>query len=105
MPPKSGAFSSSRGLLQVSWIVTDDRLNIVWDETEGPPVGPMGEPGFGTKLLKAALRPFDGKTEICLPEDRRSLHHAMPRTRELSGAFACSRLRLSPLPKHIANPR
>jgi two-component sensor histidine kinase len=61
---KYGAFSSARGLLQVSWSVTDDRLNIVWDETEGPEVGAIGEPGFGTKLLKSALRPFDGKTEI-----------------------------------------
>ncbi len=60
---KYGAFSSSRGLLQVSWSVTDDRLNITWDETEGPPVGPIGEAGFGTKLLKSALRAFDGKTE------------------------------------------
>jgi two-component sensor histidine kinase len=61
---KYGAFASARGLLQVSWSVTDDRLNIVWDETEGPPVGPIGEPGFGTRLLNSALRPFDGKTEI-----------------------------------------
>jgi two-component sensor histidine kinase len=61
---KYGAFSSARGLLQVSWSVTDDRLNIVWDETEGPPVGAIGKAGFGTKLLKSALRPFDGKTEI-----------------------------------------
>jgi two-component sensor histidine kinase len=61
---KYGAFSSPRGLLQVSWSVTDDRLNIAWDETEGPTVGVAGEAGFGTKLLKSALRPFDGKTEI-----------------------------------------
>jgi two-component sensor histidine kinase len=61
---KYGAFSSARGLLQVSWSVTDDRLNVIWDETEGPPVGAIGEAGFGTKLLKSALRPFDGKTEI-----------------------------------------
>jgi len=61
---KYGAFSSARGLLQVSWSVSDDRLNITWDETEGPPVGAIGEAGFGTKLLKSALRPFDGKTEI-----------------------------------------
>jgi two-component sensor histidine kinase len=61
---KYGAFSSARGLLQVSWSVTDDRLNIAWDETEGPPVGVTGEAGFGTRLLKSALRPFDGKTEI-----------------------------------------
>jgi two-component sensor histidine kinase len=61
---KYGAFSSTRGLLQVSWFVSDDRLNIVWDETEGPPVGPVGKAGFGTKLLNSALRSFDGKTEI-----------------------------------------
>ena len=61
---KYGAFSSARGLLQVSWSVTDNRLNIAWDETEGPAVGAIGEAGFGTSLLKSALKPFDGKTEI-----------------------------------------
>jgi len=61
---KYGAFSSARGLLQVSWSVTDDRLNITWDETEGPAVEAVGHAGFGTRLLKSALRPFDGKTEI-----------------------------------------
>src|ERR1700722_17391853 len=61
---KYGAFSSERGLLQVSWSMTADRLNITWDETEGPSIGIVGEPGFGTKLLASALRPFDGKTEI-----------------------------------------
>lgn len=61
---KYGAFSSVHGLLQVSWSVSEDRLNIIWDETEGPPVGPVGEAGFGTKLLNSALRSFDGKAEI-----------------------------------------
>jgi len=61
---KYGAFSSPRGLLQVSWWVSDDRLNIAWDETEGPAVDKIGEAGFGTKLLKSALTPFDGRTEL-----------------------------------------
>ena len=61
---KYGAFSSARGLLQVSWSMSDDRLNITWDETEGPAVDHVGAAGFGTKLLQSALRPFDGKTEI-----------------------------------------
>jgi two-component sensor histidine kinase len=61
---KYGAFSSPQGLLAVSWSVTDDRLNITWDETEGPAVDQIGQAGFGTRLLKSALRPFDGKTEI-----------------------------------------
>src|SRR5947209_1286882 len=61
---KYGAFSSARGLLQVSWSVSDDRLNVTWDETEGPAVENVGKPGFGTKLLRSALLPFDGKVEI-----------------------------------------
>ena len=61
---KYGAFSSPRGLLLVSWSVNDDRLNITWDETEGPAIESVGQPGFGTKLLNSALRSFDGKTDI-----------------------------------------
>jgi two-component sensor histidine kinase len=61
---KYGAFASPRGLLQVSWTVSDDRLNVIWDETEGPAIESIGAAGFGTRLLKSALRPFDGKTEI-----------------------------------------
>jgi two-component sensor histidine kinase len=61
---KYGAFSSARGFLQVSWSVSDDRLTITWDETEGPAVENIGEPGFGTRLLKSALRPFDGKADV-----------------------------------------
>jgi two-component sensor histidine kinase len=61
---KYGAFSSARGLLQVSWSVSDERLTIRWDETEGPAIETIGKAGFGTKLLKSALGPFDGGTEI-----------------------------------------
>jgi two-component sensor histidine kinase len=61
---KYGAFSAERGLLQVSWSMTGDRLNITWDETEGPAIDGIGQPGFGTKLLQSALKPFDGKADI-----------------------------------------
>jgi two-component sensor histidine kinase len=61
---KYGAFSSPRGLLQVSWSVSDDRLHVTWDETEGPSIEHVGADGFGTRLLQSALRAFDGKTEI-----------------------------------------
>ena len=66
---KYGAFSAANGMLQVSWLVSDDHLNtqllqITWDETEGPTVENVGAPGFGTKLLASALRAFDGRTEI-----------------------------------------
>lgn len=61
---KYGAFSSPRGMLQVSWSVADDRLNLTWDETEGPSIENVGADGFGTRLLQSALRAFDGKTKI-----------------------------------------
>lgn len=61
---KYGAFSAARGFLQVSWTVSEDRLNVIWDETEGPAIDQVGPAGFGTKLLRSALSPFDGKTEI-----------------------------------------
>jgi two-component sensor histidine kinase len=79
---KYGAFSSPRGLLQVSWSVTDDRLIIVWDETEGPPVGAIGKAGFGTKLLNSALTSFDGKTEIAFLETgiHCTMHCRIPRS-------------------------
>jgi two-component sensor histidine kinase len=61
---KYGAFASARGLLQVSWTLTGDRLNLTWDETEGPAVETIGAAGFGTRLLRSALTSFDGRTEI-----------------------------------------
>jgi two-component sensor histidine kinase len=61
---KYGAFSAAHGLLQVSWSVSGGRLNVSWDETEGPAVETIGKPGFGTRLLQSALRPFDGKTDV-----------------------------------------
>src|SRR6202012_3564387 len=39
---KYGAFSAERGMLQVSWSMTDGRLNITWDETEGPAISTVG---------------------------------------------------------------
>lgn len=61
---KYGAFSAPRGLLQVSWTTSEDRLTVTWDETGGPSVDTVAAPGFGTKLLKSALSAFDGKTEL-----------------------------------------
>ncbi|GEC15076.1 sensor histidine kinase [Nitrobacter winogradskyi] len=61
---KYGAFSTPHGLLNVSWTVTNGTLSIVWDESGGPMITAQGKPGFGTQLLNAGLRGFDGKAEI-----------------------------------------
>ena len=54
---KYGAFSSPRGLLQVSWTVSGRPPDHHLGRDRGPAVDKIGEPGFGTKLLKSALRP------------------------------------------------
>lgn len=61
---KYGAFSSAHGMLQVSWTWSDDWLHVIWDESGGPAIEQVGAAGFGTKLLKSALTPFEGKTEL-----------------------------------------
>ena len=66
----------AKGLLQVSWTVTDAASSSSGTRPRSP-VGPSGA-RFPDQASKSALWPFDGKTEISLPEDRRSLHHAMP---------------------------
>ena len=90
---KYGAFSSPRGLLQVSWTVSDDRLNITWDETEGPAVENVGAAGFGTRLLEIGADAVRRQDRDRLPEDRRSLHHAVPDSDELSAASATCKAR------------
>ena len=62
---KYGAFSSARGLLQVSWSVSDDRLNVTWDETEGPAGRKRrAQPASAPSCCNRRCAPFDGKTEI-----------------------------------------
>ncbi len=61
---KYGSFSSPDGLLNVSWEMRDDRLNLLWDETGGPVVRAPTTAGFGTRLLEAALRAYDGHTQL-----------------------------------------
>ncbi len=52
---KYGALSSATGLLDVSCASEDD-LAIVWTERGGPPVtGPVGEAGYGSKLVSRVL--------------------------------------------------
>lgn len=52
---KYGALSSATGFLDVSCASEDD-LVIVWTESGGPPVtGPVGTPGYGSKLVNKVM--------------------------------------------------
>ena len=59
-----GVFLRPAGCCRCRGRLSDDRLNLTWDETEGPAVEHVGAAGFGTRLLQSALLAFDGKTEL-----------------------------------------
>lgn len=60
---KYGALSCSAGKISVCWSHSDDRLNLEWRESEGPPVGPPVHRGFGTRLFLRALEQFGGHAD------------------------------------------
>ena len=60
---KYGALSTPNGFLQISWRMVGDRLSVIWDENNGPPVTKPEKTGFGTRLLASALTPFDGHVQ------------------------------------------
>jgi len=60
---KHGALSSPEGRLDVSWHLnrSDGSLEIEWKESGGPVIeGPPARRGFGSTLLEASTRQFDG---------------------------------------------
>ncbi len=48
---KYGALSTEDGTVQVSWVMADDQLQLVWQEADGPPLTASPEPGFGNTVL------------------------------------------------------
>ena len=80
---KYGAFSSARGLLQVSWSVSDDRLTITWDETEGPAIGSDRQSRLRHQTVEVGVEAVRRQDRDRLSEDRDSLHHAVPHPRRL----------------------
>jgi two-component sensor histidine kinase len=58
---KYGALSVAEGRLTVSWQRSNDRLEIRWTEENGPEVNPPTRSGFGSRLLKRAMKPYHGE--------------------------------------------
>src|SRR3954449_6297061 len=56
---KYGAFSTSRGWLEVEWDVQGQdggrKLELWWSEHDGPPVEPPSRKGFGSRLIQRLL--------------------------------------------------
>ncbi len=79
---KYGAFSSARGLLQVSWTVSESRLNVTWDETEGPGGRKRRPCGLRHQAVAIGASRVRRRDRHPLSQDRRTLHDAMPDPRE-----------------------
>lgn len=67
---KYGALSIETGRVEVDWQFiegegSDDELELVWREYDGPPVVPPAEKGFGTFLIeKGLIREFGGTAQL-----------------------------------------
>ncbi len=71
---KYGAFTVPEGIVKLEWKVTGlgvDRMLVMnWKETGGPKVGPAGEAGFGSFLIKRSLdKILNSRVELSLEED------------------------------------
>jgi two-component sensor histidine kinase len=62
---KYGALSRPEGRVELRWKVQDDRLDLSWHESGGPPVAPPSRRGFGSRLIETALSgDLDGQTRL-----------------------------------------
>src|SRR5438309_212395 len=64
---KYGALSDPRGQVNLTWSVRqcdETRCALRWQESGGPPVRPPVRKGFGTTLLKGALREANARVDF-----------------------------------------
>jgi two-component system CheB/CheR fusion protein len=63
---KYGALSQSEGRVRVSWGVEDGgRVRLRWEERGRPEMEPLGEKGFGTRLIeRACTYELEGEVEL-----------------------------------------
>jgi len=85
---KYGALSTEEGHLNVTWRVTEangkSELEIMWLETDGPPVAPPSRRGFGTKLIELSLvRALKAKVNREFPETGVRCQISVPFTEDI----------------------
>ena len=62
---KYGALSRPEGHVSVEWAVRDGMLRLDWRESNGPPVSPPTQRGFGSRLLQEVVgRDLAGDTTL-----------------------------------------
>jgi CheY-like chemotaxis protein len=66
---KYGALSKAEGVVNVSWVVNDDRLLLEWRERGGPPVASPLKRGFGTSLIEQTAKSEGGVSRVSVEAD------------------------------------
>lgn len=66
---KYGALSVPAGRVELSWRLGEGRIDLGWQERDGPPVTVPERAGFGSKLLKTAFAADMGETTILYEPD------------------------------------
>lgn len=92
---KYGSLSVPDGVLRVAWKWRhpegggDDVLDLVWEETDGPPVETPERKGFGSTVIERILRAQLGaETKIDFAPEGLRVTCAIPSTRILPGSVA-----------------
>ncbi len=75
---KYGALSNPTGHLFIDWRVREDRLEIGWRESGGPPVSPPTHKGFGTILVERSLMGEGGTASVSYPPEGVSWSFDLP---------------------------
>lgn len=81
---KYGALSAPQGRVRIAWersVDADGRdvLELVWQESGGPPVSPPARKGFGSRLLERGLkRDLDGDVELAFDPAGVAFRVSMP---------------------------
>jgi two-component sensor histidine kinase len=57
---KYGAFHAENGSVAVAWTANDNDVALSWCEAGGPVTAPVGEAGFGTRLIEATVQGVNG---------------------------------------------
>ncbi|MGV1754987.1 sensor histidine kinase [Agrobacterium sp. CG674] len=67
---KYGALSNECGYISINWRLHEGRLELSWEEYDGPPVNAPDKEGFGSKLIRRAFpAKYQPQVSILYPPD------------------------------------
>jgi two-component sensor histidine kinase len=80
---KHGALSNDTGHIDITWHIEatqeGGRMQLLWEESGGPPVAPPNRKGFGSRLIQGGLaQELDGEVRLAYNAKGVTCHISMP---------------------------